>query len=73
MTGELAELQMPNKGPLVVTKVLPSDTYRVQSLSAKGNSKRARTAHVSQIKIWRGNDESDSSGSKNEIELTSES
>ena len=50
-TDESTKLQMPNKGPLVVTEALPSDTYRVQSLSAKGKSKKATTAHVSQMKI----------------------
>ena len=70
-TGESTKLQMPNKGPLVVTEVLPSDTYRVQSLSVKGKSKKATTAHVSQMKIWRRNEES--SDSENESELTSES
>ena len=70
-TGESTKYQMPNKGPLVVTEVFPSDTYRVQSLSAKGNSKKAKTAHVSQIKIWRRNEES--SDSENESEFDSES
>lgn len=63
-TGESKKLQYRNKGPFVITKVLPLDTYAIQSFTAKGKAKRATTAHVSQIKIWRGfesesDDESD--------------
>ena len=43
------------KGPLVIVKILPSDTYKVQNLNTKGSAPRTDTnAHVSQIKIWRG-------------------
>lgn len=53
-TGESTKLQPRNKGPFVITDTWPSDTYVIQNLKAKGNSKRITTAHVSQIKIWRG-------------------
>ena len=60
-TGDSTKLQPRTKGPLVITQVLPSDTYRVQALTARGTSARNTTAHVSQLRIWRGAiDESDS-------------
>lgn len=67
-SGESTKLQARYKGPLVITKVFPSDTYRVQSLAAKGDSKHATTAHVSQIKIWRGlNSDEESSDDETEV------
>lgn len=60
-TGESTKLQARYKGPLVITEALPSDTYRVQSLRNKNAVKSITTAHVSQLKIWRGfDDESES-------------
>ena len=39
----------------MITEVLPSDTYRVQYLnSTKSTCLNTTTAHVSQLKIWRG-------------------
>lgn len=74
VTGESKKLQSRNKGPLVITKVLPADTYGIQSLTAKRNSKRTTTAHVSQIKIWRGfeseSDDESVDDSENEIEMS---
>ena len=53
-TGESPKLQSKFKGPLVISQVLPSDTHRVQNLNVKGTSKVGTTAHVSQLKLWRG-------------------
>ena len=53
-TGEFTKLQTPCKGPCVITEVWPNDTYKIQYLAAKGESKRPTTAHVSQLKIWQG-------------------
>ena len=62
-TGESTKLQARNKGLFVVTEMLPSDTYRIQGLNAKGRFRVATTAHVSQLRIWRGAcDESDKLG-----------
>ena len=59
-TGESTKLQARFKGPLVITEVLPSDTYRVQNLRSKEPSSRDVTAHVRQLKLWTGvNEESD--------------
>ena len=76
-TGESTELQPRFKGPLVIVGILSSDTYRVQSLNSKGSAPRTdTTAHVSQIKIWRGfvddkndlEDDVESNDSDSEIE-----
>lgn len=68
-SGESTKSQATYKGPLVITQILPSDKYRVQSLAAKGDSKRATTAHVSQIKIWSAfNSVSDDESSSDESE-----
>lgn len=52
-TGESTKLQTRYKGPLFMTEILPSDTYREQDLGKKDSSKLDTTAHVSQLKIWR--------------------
>lgn len=56
-TGESSKFQSKHRGPLVVTEVLPSDTYRVAQLREDAPGRRhASTAHASQLKIWRPND-----------------
>lgn len=64
-TGEPTKTQARFRGPLFVTEVLPSDTYRVSEV--KGTKKRiyATTAHITQLKLWKrpgGETSSDSSG-----------
>lgn len=54
-TGESTKLQRRFKGPLVITQVLPSDTYRVTNLEDKQDQMRT-TAHVSQLKLWKNYD-----------------
>lgn len=63
-TGKSKQFQARNKGPLVITQVLPFDTYRVQSLAANDQSKLGTTAHVSQLKIWRGFESNNSGASE---------
>ncbi|KAJ8911155.1 hypothetical protein NQ315_008340, partial [Exocentrus adspersus] len=52
-TGESTKLQNKYRGPLVITKVLPNDTYGVTDLRNDKQGRRyASTAHVSQLKLW---------------------
>ena len=52
-TGESTKLQLKWRGPLVVYKLLPSDTYGVTDLQMDACGRRyASTAHVSQLKLW---------------------
>jgi len=56
-TGEPAKTQPKYRGPLIVTEVLPSDTYRVTQLEEReGRRFYTTTAHVSQLKSWHVND-----------------
>lgn len=54
-TGESTKLQLKFKGPMVITAVLPNDTYGITYLREQGRNRFSTTAHVSQLKIWRGN------------------
>ena len=59
-TGESTKLQARYKGSFVITVKLPSDTYRIHALGKKRSTKNETTAHVSQMKIWKGvNEDSD--------------
>lgn len=74
-TGKSTKLQPRRVGPLVVTETIPSDTYRVQSLVSRGKGSRINTtAHVNQLRIWRGfSDDSDcESDCESENEMTDE-
>lgn len=52
-TGEPTKLQPKFRGPLVVTTVLPADTYRVSQLHQESGGRfYSTTAHVSQLKPW---------------------
>lgn len=58
--GESTKLQIKTRGPLVVTKVLAGDTYRVADVNkAKSGRRYAATAHVSQMKPCRPNHNED--------------
>ncbi|UYV82246.1 hypothetical protein LAZ67_21001454 [Cordylochernes scorpioides] len=53
MTGEPTKAQPKYRGPLIITEVLPSDTYRVTQLSERtGGRFYTTTAHISQLKYW---------------------
>lgn len=56
-TGEPTKTQAKYRGPLVVTQVLPADTYRVAQLGQPGRRRFATTAHASQLKGWSSTDE----------------
>ena len=56
-TGTPKKLQAKYKGPMVVIGVLPADTYRVRNLRGTGRGNRRTTAHISQLKIYRGYDD----------------
>ncbi|KAL1439362.1 hypothetical protein MTO96_010375 [Rhipicephalus appendiculatus] len=51
-TGRPTKAQPKYRGPLVITAVLPADTYRVADLDERRASRFATTAHVSQLKCW---------------------
>lgn len=51
-TGKPTKTQPKYRGPLVVTQILPSDTYRVSDLDKAKERIFATTAHVSQLKGW---------------------
>lgn len=71
-TGESTKLQSRYKGPFVIVHVLPSDTYVIEKLTRKRNAKLRTTAHVSQLKIWRGSDLNSSDESDEDCSTTSD-
>ncbi|GBO08115.1 hypothetical protein AVEN_212364-1 [Araneus ventricosus] len=50
---------------MVVTEILPSDTYRISQLEPSNGRLYARTAHVSQLKAWKSWMEDDDDSSEN--------
>lgn len=54
VTGESTKLQSRFRGPYVVTRIISGDTYEIKPIVPKRNSKHPTTAHVSQLKIYRG-------------------
>lgn len=58
-TGFSTKLQKCYSGPLVVTKVESSNTYRLKKLNKINDRGYETTAHVSQLKIWIGNQDSE--------------
>lgn len=57
-TGESTKLQARYRGPLLVTEVLPSDTFRIADINADARGRRyVATAHASQLKIWQPDDD----------------
>ncbi|KAL1475413.1 hypothetical protein MTO96_037306 [Rhipicephalus appendiculatus] len=51
-TGNPTKTQAKYRGPLVITEVLPADTYRVAELNKSTGNRYATTAHVSELKVW---------------------
>ncbi|GBM09359.1 hypothetical protein AVEN_184069-1 [Araneus ventricosus] len=49
-TGESTKTQPRYRGPMVVTEIPPSDTYRISQLEPSNGRLYATTAHVSQLK-----------------------
>ncbi|GBN28776.1 hypothetical protein AVEN_246083-1 [Araneus ventricosus] len=64
-TGESTKTQPRYRGPMVVTEILPSDTYRISQLEPSNDRLYATTAHVSQLKVWRSWNEDDDVSSEN--------
>ncbi|GBN31207.1 hypothetical protein AVEN_130145-1 [Araneus ventricosus] len=52
-TGESTKTQPRYRGPMVVTQVRPSDTYRISQLEPRNGRPYATIVHVSQLKAWR--------------------
>ncbi|GBM45352.1 hypothetical protein AVEN_172971-1 [Araneus ventricosus] len=65
MTGESTKTQPRYRGPMVVTEILPSDTYRISQLEPSNGRLYATTAHVSKLKAWRSWNEDDDDSSEN--------
>ncbi|GBM80296.1 hypothetical protein AVEN_70368-1 [Araneus ventricosus] len=57
---------------MVVTEVLPSDTYRISQLEPRKGRPYTTIVHVSQLKAWRSwneDDDDSSTNSHNEPEM----
>ncbi|GBM80668.1 hypothetical protein AVEN_209862-1 [Araneus ventricosus] len=64
-TGESTKTQPTYRGPMVVTEILPSDTYRISQLEPCNGRLYATTAHVNQLKSWWSCNEDDDDASEN--------
>ncbi|GBL96000.1 hypothetical protein AVEN_199965-1 [Araneus ventricosus] len=64
-TGESTKTQPRYRGPMVVTEILPSDTYRISQLEPSNGHPYVTIAHVSQLKAWRSWNEDDDDSSEN--------
>jgi len=68
-TGEPTKTQAKYRGPLIITEILPNDTYRVTQLEEKQKGRfYTTTAHVSQLKPWRTCDDDDSDNDESCVE-----
>ncbi|GBM89423.1 hypothetical protein AVEN_153445-1 [Araneus ventricosus] len=63
--GESTQTQPGYRGPMVVTEIPPSDTYRISLLDPSNGRLYATTAHVSELKAWRSWNEDDYNSSEN--------
>ncbi|GBM68534.1 hypothetical protein AVEN_247886-1 [Araneus ventricosus] len=71
-TSESTETLPRFRGPMVVTEIRPSDTYRISQLEPSDGRPYATIVHVSQLKIWRSwneDDDDSSANSRNESEM----
>ena len=59
LTGTSTKLQSLFGGPMVIVGVLPGDTYKIRKLNEFGDRGFESTAHVSQLKIWRGSQDNE--------------
>ncbi|GBM06095.1 hypothetical protein AVEN_49468-1 [Araneus ventricosus] len=64
-TAESTKTKPRYRGPMVVTEILPSDTYRISQLEPNNGRLYATTVHVSQLKAWRSWNEDDDDSSEN--------
>lgn len=69
--GESTKLQPKYRGPLVIAKKWPGDTYHVTDLNDSAKEKRyASTAHAIQLKLWKPSIEESSDKSDDEEETS---
>ncbi|GBM44740.1 hypothetical protein AVEN_103203-1 [Araneus ventricosus] len=71
-TSESTKTQARYRGPMVVTEIRPSDTYRISQLEPSNGRPYATIVHVSQLKAWRSwneDDDDSSTNSHNETEM----
>ncbi|GBO20289.1 hypothetical protein AVEN_105591-1, partial [Araneus ventricosus] len=71
-TGESTKTQPRYRGPMVVTQVRPSDTYRISQLEPRKGRPYATIVHFSQLKAWRSwneDDDDSNTNSHNEPEM----
>ncbi|GBO03722.1 hypothetical protein AVEN_170586-1 [Araneus ventricosus] len=64
-TGESTKTQPRYRGPMVVTEILPSGTYRISQLEPSNGRLYATPAHISQLEAWRSWNEDDDDSSEN--------
>ncbi|GBM16584.1 hypothetical protein AVEN_256366-1 [Araneus ventricosus] len=64
-TSESTKTQPRYRGPMVVTQVRPSDTYRISQLEPRNGRPFATIVHVCQLKAWRSWNEDDDDSSTN--------
>ncbi|GBN92934.1 hypothetical protein AVEN_268942-1 [Araneus ventricosus] len=64
-TGESTKTQPRYRGSMVVTEILPSDTYRISQIEPSNGRLYATIAHVSQLKAWKFWNEDDDNSSTN--------
>ncbi|GBN57118.1 hypothetical protein AVEN_119900-1 [Araneus ventricosus] len=70
--GESPKTQSRYRGPMVVTEVRPSDTYRISQLELRNGRPYATIVHVNELKAWRSwneDDDDSSTNSHNEPEI----
>lgn len=72
-TGQSTKLQPLFNGPMVIVQKLPSDTYVIKKLNRNNDRGFSTTAHVSQIKIGKGQNITDDSDYESENESVKES
>ncbi|GBN27124.1 hypothetical protein AVEN_224322-1 [Araneus ventricosus] len=65
MTGESTKTQPRYRGPMVVTEILLSDTYRISQLEPSNGRPYSTIARVSQLKAWKYWNEDDNDSSTN--------
>lgn len=53
VTGDSVKLQRKYRGPMMVYRILPGETYGIVNMQDDATGKRYRTtAHLSQLKLW---------------------
>ncbi|GBM34865.1 hypothetical protein AVEN_146613-1 [Araneus ventricosus] len=63
--GESTKTQPRYRGPMVVTEIIPSDTYRISQLEPSNGRLYSTIARVSQLKAWKSRNEDVDDSSEN--------